>query len=89
MSRFEKKDLIVSIAQKHDCNKEIFFLPRGNMSISQETNPQENPIFKPAHPQLWWSVRLENLKLNVAVPTREVSLVREICHSAWAEESGC
>ena len=22
------------------------------MSISQETNPQENPIFKPAHPHI-------------------------------------
>jgi hypothetical protein len=29
-----------------------FWLPRGNQSISQETIPQENPVFKPAHPQL-------------------------------------
>ena len=28
------------------------------MSISQETNPQENPTFKPAHPQLWIDTKL-------------------------------
>ena len=30
----------------------IFWLPRGNQSITQETIPQENHIFKPAHPHV-------------------------------------
>ena len=51
MSRFEKKkDFIVSIAflrlKNTIATKNSFWLPRGNMSISQETNPQ-NPLTRP------------------------------------------
>ena len=62
VSRFEKKrDFIVSIAflrlKNTIATKKKIGLPRGNMSISQETNPQENHIFKPAHPQMTRSLQ--------------------------------
>ena len=50
-NRFYRFDCIFE-AQKHDCNKKRIWLPGGNTSISQETIPQENPVFKPAHPQM-------------------------------------
>ena len=67
----KKKDFVVSIAfraflrlKNTIATTRICWLPGGNTSISQETIPQEKPIFKPAHPH--FHLRLSHNYLTIA-----------------------